>query len=107
MEESRKILARAREMGYKLKIHADEIEALGRNWPVSLAVSAEHLLAVTNKGIRKMKQGNVIAVLLPGTSFNLVWASTRARDMIEAGLAIALPPITTQEAVPPRTYSLL
>ena len=93
VEESRKILARAREMGYKLKIHADEIEALGGAELAGElgAVSAEHLLAVTNKGIRKMKQGNVIAVLLPGTSFNLdLGKYARARDMIEAGLAIAL-----------------
>ncbi|MDD2574731.1 MAG: imidazolonepropionase [Firmicutes bacterium] len=93
VEESRRILVRAREMGYKLKIHADEIEALGG---AELAgelgtVSADHLLAISKKGIKKMKQGNVIAVLLPGTSFNLdLGKYARARDMIEAGLAVAL-----------------
>lgn len=93
VEESRNILLRAREMGYKLKIHADEMGPLGG---AELAgelgvVSAGHLLAASNRGIRKMKESNVIAVLLPGTSFNLDMRKyARARDMINAGLGVAL-----------------
>ncbi|MGI6697545.1 MAG: imidazolonepropionase [Clostridia bacterium] len=93
VEESRKILSRAREMGYKLKIHADEIETTGG---AELAgelgvVSADHLLAMSGRGLKKMKEGGVIAVLLPGTSFNLnVGKYARARDIIDAGLAVAL-----------------
>lgn len=91
--ESRRILTRAKEIGYKLKIHADEIEALGGAELAGKlgATSAEHLLAISDKGIRKMKDGNVIAVLLPGTSFNLdIGKYARARDIIDAGLAVAL-----------------
>ena len=93
VEESRKLLTRAKEMGYKLKIHADEIESLGGAGLAGElgAVTAEHLLAVSDKGLKKMKESNVIAVLLPGTSFNLYLGKyARARDMIETGLAVAL-----------------
>ena len=93
VEESRKILTRAKEMGYKLKLHADEIEPLGGAQLAGEleAVTADHLLAVSDKGLRKMKEGNVIAVLLPGTSFNLYLGKyARARDIIDAGLAVAL-----------------
>ncbi len=93
VDESRNILLRAEEMGYKLKIHADEIEALGGAELAGElgAVSADHLLAISNLGIERLKQGNVIAVLLPGTSFNLdIGKYARARDMIESGLAVAL-----------------
>ena len=92
-QESRKILTRAKEMGYKLKLHADEIEPLGGAQLAGElgAVTADHLLAVSDKGLRKMKEGNVIAVLLPGTSFNLYLGKyARARDIIDAGLAVAL-----------------
>jgi imidazolonepropionase len=49
VEESRKILTRAREMGYKLKIHADEIESTGGAELAGelRAVSADHLLAMS------------------------------------------------------------
>ncbi len=93
VEDSRKLLTRAGEMGYKLKIHADEIESLGGAELAGelKAVSAEHLVAVSKKGLKRMKDGKVIATLLPGTSFNLYMSKyARARDMIEAGLAVAL-----------------
>jgi len=93
IEESRKILVRAREMGYKLKIHADEIESIGGAELAGElgAVSADHLLAMSGKGLKKMRESGVIAVLLPGTSFNLnIGRYARARDIIDAGLAVAL-----------------
>lgn len=93
IEESRKILSRAGEMGYRLKIHADEIEPMGGAELAGElgAISAEHLLAASDKGLKKMKEGNVIAVLLPGTSFNLdIGKYARARDMINLGLPVAV-----------------
>lgn len=93
IDDSRKILTRAKEMGYLIKIHADEIEPLGGAELAGelKAVSAEHLLAASDNGIRRMKEGKVIAVLLPGTSFNLNHGKyARARDMIDAGLPIAV-----------------
>lgn len=93
VEESRKILSRAREMGYGLKIHADEIEPIGGAELAGeiKAVSAEHLLMASDKGFEKMKEGNVIAVLLPGTSCNLYANKyARARDIINMGLPVAI-----------------
>ncbi len=93
VEESRRILAAARELGFGLKLHADEIEPIGG---AELAaemgcVSAEHLLAASDEGLRRMKEAGVIAVCLPATSFNLRLAKhARARKMIELGLPIAL-----------------
>jgi imidazolonepropionase len=93
IEDGRKILERAKEMGFDIKIHADENEPLGGAELAGdlKAVSADHLIAVSNKGIQKMKEGNVIAVLLPGTYFNQYPDRyARARDMIEAGLPVAV-----------------
>lgn len=91
-EESRLILTRAKELGYKLKIHADEIKSIGG---VELsgelsAVTAEHLMKITEQGMDAMRKANVIADLLPATSFNLKEEFAPARRMIEKGLQIAL-----------------
>ena len=60
-------------MGYKLKIHADEIESLGgAELAAKLGcVSADHLMAASDEGIKMMAENNVVANILPATSFNL------------------------------------
>lgn len=93
VEESREILSRAKEYGFDVKIHADEIYSIGgAELAAELsAISAEHLLAASDEGLKKMVEKEVIAVLLPGTSFNLATGKhARARDMINMGLAVAL-----------------
>lgn len=90
--QSRQILTRAKEMGFGLKIHADEIEPLGG---AELAgelecISAEHLLAATDRGFEAMAEAGVVAVCLPATSFHLGVKPARARRMIELGLPVAL-----------------
>ncbi len=92
VEESRRILTAAKELGFKLKIHADEIVSLGGvNLAGELgAVTAEHLMKITEEGMDAMKKGNVIADLLPATSFNLREEYAPARRMIEKGIEIAL-----------------
>lgn len=93
VEESKEILEAGKKQGLLAKVHADEIEALGG---AELAaevncVSAEHLVAASDEGIRKMAEENVIAVLLPATSFNLQSGKfAKARQMIEEGVAVAL-----------------
>jgi imidazolonepropionase len=93
VQEARKILSAAKEMGFGIKIHADEIEPLGG---AQLAgelgcISAEHLLVATDEGLDAMKRAGVIAVCLPATSFNLRANNhARARKMIEMGLPVAL-----------------
>ena len=54
-------------------------------------ISAEHLIAASDDGIKALSHDNVIAVLLPSTAFYLmVGRFARARDMIDAGVAVAL-----------------
>jgi len=92
LEESRKILMKAKECGFKLKIHADEIECLGgAQLAAELgAISAEHLIQTSTEGIEAMAKSEVIAVLLPGTSFYLDKPYARAKSMIEHGIAVAV-----------------
>ena len=92
VEDSRKILKRGLELGLQPKIHADEIDALGGAQLAGElgAVSAEHLIAVTEKGIESMAKGGTIACLLPATSFYLGAEYAPARRFIEAGVPVAL-----------------
>lgn len=59
VEESRKILSKAKELGFQLKIHADEVVSLGGvNLAGELqAVTAEHLMVITDEGIEALKKG--------------------------------------------------
>jgi len=54
------------------------------------AVSAEHLIQASDAGIAALADNNVIAVLLPATSFYLDKPYARARRMVETGVAIAV-----------------
>ena len=79
-------------MGYKLKIHADEIAPIGgAELAAKLGcISADHLMAASDKGLEDMAGGNVIANILPGTSFNLNKPSANARKMIDLNVALSL-----------------
>ena len=93
IEESRRVMQYAKQHGLKLKMHADEIEPMGG---AELAaemgcVSADHLGATGDAGISAMLKAGVIPVLLPATLFSLRSKSyARAKDMIAAGLPIAI-----------------
>ena len=90
--ESREILRAAQGAGLKLKIHAEELSnTRGAELAAELgAVSADHLLHISPRGIQKMKEAGVVAVLLPGTAFTLGEPYAPAREMIDAGLPVAL-----------------
>ena len=93
VQQSRRVLAAARDMGLELKIHADEIVPLGgAELAAELgAVSADHLLVISDQGISDMADKGVIGVLLPGTTFYLREEHfAPARKMIEAGVPVAL-----------------
>ena len=93
IEQSRRILNRAKELGFKIRMHADEIKPIGGAELAGEinAVSADHLGAASDEGIKAMIDNGVIAVLLPGTIFSLGMKSyARARHMIDSGLAVAL-----------------
>ena len=92
IEESEYILQKAKEIGYKLKIHADEIESLGgAELAAKLGcVSADHLMAASEEGIKMMAENNVVANILPATSFNLNKNYADCRKMIDMGAIVSL-----------------
>ena len=92
VNQSRRLLTRARELGLKIKLHADEIVPLGgAELAAELrATSADHLLQASDEGIRQLAQANVIATLLPGTAFCLKEPYARGRHIIDNQCAVAL-----------------
>jgi imidazolonepropionase len=92
LEQSKRLLLKAKELGFKLKIHVDEISPLGgAELAAGLgAVSADHLLHASDKGIAEMAKGGIVATLLPGTAFSLREPYARGRYMIDQGCAVAL-----------------
>ena len=91
-EQSRRILEAARKAGLRLKIHADEVHAIGGSaLSADLhATSAEHLLCSSDAGIEAMAKAGVIGVLLPATAYSLQKSYAPARRMVDLGLPIAI-----------------
>lgn len=91
-EQSRTYLKCAEELGFGLKIHADEIEAIGGTELAGEleAASAEHLIAITESGMDAMAKGGVTAMCLPATSFYLDKTYAPARAMIQKGIPVAM-----------------
>jgi imidazolonepropionase len=93
LEQSRRILVAAKEMGFGLKIHADEFVGLGgTGLAVELAaVSADHLVQTPEADINALGQGDTVAVGLPGTPFGLGHQEyTPAKKILAANGALAL-----------------
>jgi len=93
IEESREILKAAKDHGFGLKLHADQLSALGGSKLAAElgAISADHLEFIDDDGIKMMKESGVIGVLLPGACFGLgITEYPPARKMIERGLPVAL-----------------
>ncbi len=93
VEESRRILKAGKKFGLNIKVHADEVESVkGAELAGELkATSAEHLVAASDEGIKALAQNDVVAVLLPSTSFYLMLNNfARARRMIEEGVTVSL-----------------
>ncbi len=93
LEQSRRVLGAGKSYGLKIKVHADEMSKLGGAELAADvgAVSAEHLLFSSDKGIEAMASKGVIAVLLPAAAFSLlVRRYVDARKMIDFGVPVAL-----------------
>ncbi len=92
-EESQAILEAGVRAGLKPRIHADELAASGGP-QVAAAVgarSADHLVRVDSAGIKALRDGGVIATLLPCAAFHLKLGQfAPARDLIAAGVPVAL-----------------
>lgn len=92
IEDSRRILQKAMELGFSCKVHADELSSFGAAEMAGelKVVSADHLLYCSEAGMDAIKQGGTIATLLPGTAYTLRLPYAPARRMIDRGLIVAL-----------------
>lgn len=91
-EQSRRYLLEAKKAGFGVKIHADEIEALGGSGVAAEvgAASADHLLMIRKTDCEKLAASDTVATLLPATAFCLHKPYAPARELIDRGCAVAL-----------------
>jgi imidazolonepropionase len=75
-----------------IKLHSDELNDNGGAQLASEvdALSADHLLKVSDDGIASLAASNTIATLLPGTAFFLGKPLAPARKLLDAGAKVAL-----------------
>jgi imidazolonepropionase len=92
IEQGRRLLRAARDMGMRVKIHADEVHDLGGAGLAAelKAISADHLLAASDKNIEAMATAGVVANVLPATAYSLRKPYARAKIMMEKNLPVAL-----------------
>jgi imidazolonepropionase len=92
VEQSRKILVKARSFGMESKLHADQLSQIGasRLGGELKAVSVDHLEQIDSEGVSDLKRSGCIAVVLPGVSFFLHYGYPPARQIIEAGVPLAI-----------------
>jgi imidazolonepropionase len=93
IDQSRRILSAAKKVGLSLRGHVDQLTNSGgaKLMAEMGATTADHLEQTDEQGIASLKEANVQPVLLPGSVYALGSSRyPRAREMIEAGLAIVL-----------------
>ncbi len=92
LEESRRILTRARELDYGLKLHAEQLSPSGgaRLAAELGATSADHLDFATDEDLDALREAGVVATLLPGCSYTLRTPYPVARRFLDHGLHVAL-----------------
>jgi imidazolonepropionase len=91
-DQARRYLEACRGAGLGLRLHGDQFSEQGA---VPLAVelgarSVDHLEATGDAGIQALAASDVVGVLLPVAALVLGRPMPRARDLVEAGAAIAL-----------------
>jgi imidazolonepropionase len=92
VEESRRILQCAKDLGYLLKVHADQLSPSGgaRLAAELGATSADHLDHASDDDLTALREAGVVATLLPGCSYTLRTPYPSARRFLDAGLHVAL-----------------
>ncbi len=93
VEQSRRILDTARELGFSLKAHVDEFTNLGGSrLSVEMeATSIDHLDAISDEEIELLAASHTVGIVTPTVNFNFgSGAFANARKLIDAGCAIAL-----------------
>ncbi|HET7376375.1 MAG TPA: imidazolonepropionase [Anaerolineae bacterium] len=93
LNQTRKILTRAKELGFALKIHVDEFEPLhGTRLGVELgAISVDHVVSTPADEVELLGRSSTMAIGLPGTPFGLAQKDyTPAKKILKAGGALAI-----------------
>ena len=92
VEDCRRILTQAKELGYSLKIHADQLSPSGgAKLAAELgSTSADHLDYADDADLDRLRDAGVVATLLPGCSYSLRSPYPSARRFIDRGLYVAL-----------------
>jgi imidazolonepropionase len=94
VDDCRNILADAKKLGLKLKLHVEQTGWTGGGELAGEvgAVSADHLDFLSAAGIASMKDGGVIGILLPGVTYHLMEFKKEiaVKAMIDGGMAVAL-----------------
>ena len=93
IEDSRRILTRAKELGFELRLHVDQLSPLGgAELAAELgAHSADHLEFVSDAGIEALAESSVVPVLCPLVPLYLrIEQEAPGRRMIDRGLAPAI-----------------
>jgi imidazolonepropionase len=82
----------AHAMGFKVKLHADEIKPIGGTaLGIELGASSiDHLMNISDADIVKLAKTDVTANLLPGTSFYLKKKFAPARKLLDAGCIVSI-----------------
>jgi imidazolonepropionase len=90
--QTRRLLADAPRLGWRIHLHADELTNLGGAELAAEvgALSASHLLHVSDVGIAALAAARVVAVALPGVSFFLRDRWAPVRSLVDAGVSVAL-----------------
>lgn len=90
--ETRRILERARDLGYQLKLHANQLGPTGGAMLAAElgAVSADHLDFASDDELGALARAGVAGTLLPGCSFSLSTPYPAARRLYDAGVPVAL-----------------
>lgn len=109
LKETEEILLHAKELGFKVKLHADEIISLGgTKLGVELgATSVDHLMASSKEDILLLGKSNTVANLLPGTSFYLGKPYANARYMIDNNVAISISGDYNPGSCPTENFQLI
>lgn len=91
-EQAKEILLTGKSFGLEAKVHADEFSDVGGAELAAEvgAVSADHLVHSSQRGLKMLAEKRVVGVVLPVTSMSLGGKFANARGMIELGVPVAL-----------------
>lgn len=92
LKETEKLMTAAKDMGFRLKLHADEFNPLGGTELAAEmgAASVDHLEAVSEAGMKKLAENGVVAGVLPITSLFSRLPFAPAAKMRDLGVTVAL-----------------